>query len=372
MKNMKIWGRRALATVMGCLLVTGLCAPAAFAATADAYEPTTYRVTVYAGNQGTVSLGAGEPSASVQLDPSVALNGTADFSDLSYQVADGKYYAKGIRVAGLDNVRSDKNTDTVDEDGNPVNNAGADTILYAVPTADGTLANTAMLVTEDTDFVVAYGILANRVAYTVNYVDAATGEPLAEPQTFFGDIGDRPATAPQYIENYLPQASLVLLTLSQDETRNVVTFRYTRLAEGTTTTQQPSGRVDVEAPDGSTATNVYTTAPTPEATADAAEALATPGATPGDPANPVEAEPLTTDAGTQVIGADGTPLSAPDVESINDEDNALASGQQPGGQVPEASTAWIPWAAAAVAIAALIAFILVRARKQQVSEDSAK
>lgn len=373
MKNMKIWGRRALATVMGCLLATVLWAPAAFAATADAYEPTTYRVTVYAGNQGTVSLGTGNPSVSVQLDPPVALNGTADFSDLSYQVADGKYYAKGIRVAGLDNVRSDKNTDTVDENGNPVNNAGVDTTLYAAPTADGTLANTTVPVTEDTDFVVAYGILANRVAYTVNYVDAATGEPLAESQTFFGDIGDRPATAPQYIENYLPQASLVLLTLSQDETKNVVTFRYTRLAEGTTTTQQPSGRVDVEAPDGSTATNVYTTAPTPEATAAAAaSAPAAPGATPGDPVNTIEAEPLTTDAGTQVIGADGTPLSTPDVESINDEENALASGQQPGEQVPAASTAWIPWAVAAVAIAALIVFILVRARKQQAAEEPAE
>lgn len=63
----------------------------------------------------------------MQLDPLVELNGTADFSDLAYQVEDGKYYAKGIRIAGLDNVRSDRNTDTVDESGNPVNSEGADT-----------------------------------------------------------------------------------------------------------------------------------------------------------------------------------------------------------------------------------------------------
>ena len=30
-----------------------------FRGTAEVYQPTTYRVTVYAGNQGTVSLGAG-------------------------------------------------------------------------------------------------------------------------------------------------------------------------------------------------------------------------------------------------------------------------------------------------------------------------
>lgn len=370
MKNMKKWGRRALAAMMGCMLATTLCVPAAFAATADAYEPTTYRVTVYAGNQGAVSLGDAAAAESVQLDP-VALHGEVDFSDLVYQVEDGKYYAKGIRVAGLDNVRSDKNTDIVDANGNPVNTTGADTALYAVPAADGTLANTTVPVTEDTDFVVAYGILANRVAYTVNYVDAATGETLAESQTFFGDIGDRPATAPQYIENYLPQATLVLLTLSDDESKNVITFQYTRLAEDTTTTQQPSGRVDVQAPDGSTATNVYTTTPTPEQVAAAAAGAGT--TTPGDPVNPIEVAPLTTDAGTQIIAADGTPLAAPDVETINDDDTALAAGQQPGdATAPAANTAWIPWAIAAAVCAAAIAFILIRARKQQPAEDTAE
>lgn len=368
MKNMKIWGRRALATMMGCLLATTLCAPAAFAATAEVYQPTTYRVTVYAGNQGTVSLGADAPASSIQLDPLVELNGAANFSNLAYQVEDDKYYAKGIRIAGLDNVRSDRNTDTIDGNGNPVNNPGVDTTLYAVPTADGALANTTVSITEDTDFVVAYGILANRVAYTVNYVDAETGAALADSQTFFGDIGDRPAAAPQYIENYLPQATLVLLTLSSDESKNVITFRYTRLAEETTTIQQPSGRVDVEAPDGSIVINVYTTAPTPDQAAAAAEA-ATPVTTQGNPVNPIEAEPLTTDTGAQIIGADGTPLSVPDVESINDEDNALASGQQLGEQASVVSSAWVPWAIAAAVIAAIIVFILVRSRKKQADEE---
>ena len=202
----------------------------------------------------------------------------------------------------------------------------------------------------------------------MNYVDA-DGNPLMDSQTFFGDIGDRPATTPVYIENYLPQASVVLLTLSEDEAKNVITFRYTRLAEGTTTEQQPSGRVDVITSDGSRAPGVYTTAITEQEAVAAANQAATRAAT-ADPANPIEATPLTTDAGTQVIAEDGTPLDAPDVETINDDENALASGQQPGDSTPVANTAWIPWAVAAAVLACLIAVILLRARKEQQGEEA--
>ena len=166
MMNMKNWGRRALTVMLAGTLAATVAAPTAFAATADAYKPTEYRVTVYAGNQGKVSLGDADQAAeSVQLDPAAGLNGVADFSDIEYTVENEKYYAKGIRVAGLDNVRSDKNTDTVDAEGNPVNTAGVDTMLYAVPTPDGGLGNTSVPITEDTDFVVAYGILASRGLY---------------------------------------------------------------------------------------------------------------------------------------------------------------------------------------------------------------
>lgn len=377
MSIVKKLGHRALSLFAACALVLTMT-PVAFAATADSYKPTTYRVTVYAGNQGTVALAGSEGAASVQLE-AVPLNGTADLSGISYLVPDdSKYYAKGLRIAGLDNIRSDKNTDTVDEDGNPINVAGVDTTLYAVPMANGEVGNATVQVTEDTDFVVAYGILANRVSYTVNYVDA-DGNQLLEPQTFFGDIGDRPATAPIYIENYLPQATLVVLTLSSDEAQNVVTFRYTRLAEGTTTTQQPSGRVDVTAPDGSTATGAYNTTVSPEDAAAAADQAARAAATaadgnadtPGDPENPVEATPLTTDAGTEVIAADGTPLAVPDVETINDDENALASGEQVSDlAAPAANTAWIPWAVAAAVIVAAMVFVLLRAHQKTQEEEA--
>lgn len=371
--------RRMASAAMACALTLALSVAAVPAYAAAPYTPEAYRVTVYAGNNGTVSLGEGDAAASVALDGGVALNDTADFSSLQYHVTNDKYYVKGIRLAGLDNIRSDKNTDEVDAAGNPINVAGVDTVLYAMPTADGSLVNTDVRISEDTDFVVAYGILANRVSYTVNYVDA-DGNPLHDPQTFFGDIGDRPATAPIYIENYVPDASLVLLTLSEDEANNVVAFRYTRLAEGASTVQQPSGRVDVVVPNGSTATGVYTTAPTteevavagaaPEAAAPATDETTTAGvdgpAAEGSAATPV----LTTDDGTQVLAADGTPLATPEPQTINDDENALAGAANDGLQQDAQAASWWPWALAAAVIAATIVFIVVRARKMQKEDTS--
>lgn len=361
--------RRVVSKVMACALVLMLSAATVPAYAADAYTPEAYRVTVYAGNNGTVSVNGSSPASSVELASGVPLNGTADFASLQYQVENEKYYVKGIRLAGIDNIRSDKNTGELDAEGNPVNMAGADTVLYAVPTANGELANTEVRISEDTDFVVAYGILANRVSYTVNYVDTE-GTTLREPQTFFGDIGDRPATAPVYIENYIPDASLVVLTLSEDESKNIVTFRYTRLEEGAATIQQPSGRVDVIAPNGSVATGVYTTEATPEAAAAAtANEVTTPAAVDSaQPANPVEAELVTTDDGSQVLTADGTPLASPEPQTINDDENALAASTDTGTPSETQAAPWLPWLIAAAVVAALIIFILVKARKKQQEE----
>ncbi len=262
MKNMKKWSRRLGAMCGAVVLATALAAPAAFAdetATAvpaagamTSYEGTTYTVTLYSGNQGTFAGGETQRVFSDQV-PGEPLS----FEGVTLDVpTDSKYYAKGVRLAGLDNERSDKNRDGE-------NLAGAKTPMVAYVSGDGTLVGS-VPVTEDADYVVAYGIMANRVAFTVNYVDAADGTELAEPQTFFGDIGDVPATAPVYIENHVPHATLIDIVLSEDEAKNVITYRYTRLAEGTTTEPQPDGTVDTVNPDGSRAEGVHTTTPTHE------------------------------------------------------------------------------------------------------------
>ena len=248
---------RVLGLICAGALASSLAAAPAFAepasdsaasSLAQSYEGTTYSVTVYGGNQGTVN-----GAESVELSP-LAMGDTVDFSGITVEVpADSKYYAKGIRLAGLDNVRSDKNRDGK-------NTVGELTVMAAqVNAVTGELVGSATVV-EDTDFVVAYGVLANRVSFTVTYTDAE-GNELAEPQTFFGDIGDVPATAPVYIEGYVPDASLLTKTLVEDESQNVFPFVYTRLASDFQTEENPSGGVDVIGPDGSTAPDVYVPAP---------------------------------------------------------------------------------------------------------------
>ena len=177
---------------------------AAPATTALATQPGnayTYKVTLSAGNKGSIS---GQEKIEVQ-----DLNAGDDVSfDLSQiQVTDEKYYVKGIRLSGRDNAEA--------------------------------LAAPAFNVDGDADYVVAYGIKGNQVAYTVQYQDE-DGNTLAESQTFYGNVGDKPVVAYHYIENFVPQALALTKTLSENEADNVFTFTYApgetnRVVETTTT-----------------------------------------------------------------------------------------------------------------------------------------
>ncbi|MDE8701641.1 MucBP domain-containing protein [Adlercreutzia equolifaciens] len=357
MSLFKMKATKALGLVCAAALSLSLVAAPAFAEPTDdaaseqtpaaekvSYAGTTYTVKVYGGNQGTIN---GQDS--VVIDD-VAPGETVDFSSLAIEVPeDSKYYAKGIRLAALDNVRSD----------NIRGEEVTSTVYYANVSTDGSLVAAApAVITEDTDFVVAYGIQANRVAYTVTYSDA-DGNEIAPSQQFFGDIGDVPATAAAYIEGYVPRADVLTKTLTANEAENVFPFVYDRLAEGYTTVPNPDGTVTIIAPDGSTVPDAYrttVTATTPTATTvDAAEADAE-----GDEG----VTPLVTDAGTEVISDEGAPLAAPTEENLDDNETPMAAGATPGAEQP-ANTAWIPWAVAAAAIALLIVFILLRGRKKQ-------
>lgn len=165
---------------------------------ADTY---TYKVTVYAGNKGTIDGQEQKEIADLSLGSQVIL----DIN--SVKVTDDKYYVKGFRLSGRDNEEA-LATPTIEVDG-------------------------------DVDYVVAYGIKGDMVAYTVNYQDAE-GKVLADSQTFYGNAGDKPVVAYKYIENYIPQALALTKTLSDNENENVFTFTYTpgetdRIVETTTT-----------------------------------------------------------------------------------------------------------------------------------------
>ena len=106
---------------------------------------------------------------------------------------DGKYYIGGIRESGRDN---------------------------------NTVGKSAFVVESDQEYVAAYAIAGNMVAYTVNYQDA-NGNALSDSETFYGAVGDQPVVAFKYFENYRPQAYNLMKTLSSNEAENIFTFVYT-------------------------------------------------------------------------------------------------------------------------------------------------
>lgn len=181
-------------------------------------EPYTYTVTLSAGNQGTLTGTQGIRTSGTVIEA----NGKIVISNLNYgdtivfenpqnyvSVSDDKYYALGVRESGFDNSDVEDNSPNL------------------VATVE---------VTDDADYVVAYGIAGNMVQYTVNYQDA-DGNQLAESRTFYGAVGDKPVVAFQYIEGYVPQAYNLTKTLSENGADNVFTFQYTPIPEGTVIVQ---------------------------------------------------------------------------------------------------------------------------------------
>lgn len=192
---MKKW-KRLLVSLLTVAMTIGTASINVMAA-----EPYTYTVTLSAGNKGTIN---GQNKIEVA---NLSSGSTVTFNLNDIQVTDDKYYVKGIRLSGRDN--------------------------------DETLAAPSFTVDKDADYVVAYGIKGNMVAYTVNYQDAS-GKSLAESQTFYGNVGDKPVVAYRYVENYIPDALALTKTLSDNESENVFTFTYTpgatdRIVETTTT-----------------------------------------------------------------------------------------------------------------------------------------
>ena len=96
-------------------------------------------------------------------------------------------------------------------------------------------------VDHDCDFIVAYGMPDNLVDYTINFVDAETGAVLADPITYYGNVGDKPVVAYEYIEGYRPLYRNITGTLQKDG--NSWSFPYLKL-----TPIQPEPATTEEAP----------------------------------------------------------------------------------------------------------------------------
>ena len=169
---------------------------------ADVKEAYTYKVTLYAGNRGEFNTNVvtvdnanakiTESAGKIVIEDLEAGDKVSVSQNIA-KVTDDKYYVKGIRLSGRDN--------------------------------DSENITTLIEVEKDVDYVVAYGIKGNQVAYTVNYVDV-DGNVLAEADTFYGNVGDKPVVAYKYIEGYVPEVYGFTKTLSENADDNVFTFVY--------------------------------------------------------------------------------------------------------------------------------------------------
>ncbi|NCB92773.1 MAG: hypothetical protein EOM40_09480 [Clostridia bacterium] len=279
--------KKLLVSLLSICVLFSLSAVSALAAS----EPYFYTVTLYSGNMGTIA-GADDSDRTIKTitkDATYGVPVTINLNDVT--VRDSKYYVKGIRFSGRDNSEL--------------------------------LSRTSVNVYGDTDLVVAYGVMANRVTYTVNYQDA-NGNEVAPSETLYGDVGDKPVVAYAYIENFVPQALALTKTLSSNEAENVFTFVYTpgdsgaiitnettEVLPGTTNITTVPGTTTTTPADGTAATPADGTAAagttTPE---DAAAAAGNDAATGAGPGNADAAAGDGTDA-----AADGETVAIPDEET---------------------------------------------------------
>lgn len=211
---MKQWRKLWHGILLGCTLVV-LSGQTVLAQKGGNEESYTYTVTLYAGEQGIFSSNKGVrvdnhmSRSSYQIGEPEHEGGQICITGLEYGdmvmvsaqacvslTEDSKYYVSGIRESGRDN---------------------------------NTIGSSAFLVDSDREYVTAYGIRGNMVAYVVNYQDEE-GNVLAESQTYYGTVGDHPVVAFQYVEHYQPQAYNLTKTLSSNEAENVFTFVYQRIS----------------------------------------------------------------------------------------------------------------------------------------------
>lgn len=155
-----------------------------------------YKVTLYTGNKGTIQ---GNTSLDVQVEKGQQISFNLTKIELQKE---SPYYIKGIRLSGHDSI--------------------------------DTLAPATFDVEADQEYVVVYGVKGQQVAYMIRYVDKQ-GKELLPQETLYGNVGDKPVVAYQYVEGYLPQTTAFTKTLSDNEKDNVFTFVYNNVSDNTTT-----------------------------------------------------------------------------------------------------------------------------------------
>lgn len=303
----------ALAAAFALVLAAAAVALPARVALATTGEPYTYQVRIWGGNHGTVQ---GQECATVYATVAYDTPVPLDRGWVELNADDGgKYYVKGFRKAGTDNL-------------------------------DGVLETATPHITEDSDFVVVYGVSKELVSYTVSFVEYGTGKALANDQgetskTYYGNLGDETVVAFDYIAGYRPRYRNIKKTLGAEGTNNLV-FEYIPLAEGETedggTTSGGGAGGETE-----TTTTTYTTTVVEEGGAGgnggAGGAGGSDEAGAGDEAGGEDAGEDEAGAGSEVVGGGAADDEAesnepPATEEILDMDNPLA-GPDAGGDASD-------------------------------------
>lgn len=315
-----------------------------------------YQVTIFSGKQGSFSGTAGlvvkgaDYSVSNTADAIVIkdLNpgDTVSFEARSGAVAldkDSKYYVQGIRISGRDN--------------------------------NAAVENSSFEVTGDQEYVVAYGIKGDQVAYTINYQDA-NGNKLADSQTFYGNVGDKPVVAYTYIDGYTPEYRNLTKTLSANAAENVFTFNYlpyetvTVTTPGQTITNTTEQTVTV--PGGTTTTTGGTTGTTGGTTGTGTNANGgnAAGTTTGNgDAQGTDATGGTTqdaqgNEDTTTIGDEDTPKADQDLKDLDDEDVPKSDKDLDGNKKVKKSLPLVAGVGIGVAALAALAAGIVIVRKR--------
>ena len=289
-------------------------------------EEYSYTVRLYAGNQGQLTGSGISAPANAKVSKSgaeITITGLK-YGDTVYmspqdaaKSTDSKYYVKGIRRSGRDNSEATESS---------------------------------FRVASDRDYVIAYGISGNLVAYRVNYLDE-DGNELLGSDTYYGNPGERQYVSSRYIDGYQPQALNMVKSLSTDESKNVFDFRYA-----------PAGEEEEAAPAaGGAAAPAGGEAAAPaggNAAAPAGDDAAAGGAE--DPADAVGG-----DAAVPVPD-EQTPQALQDLDQIEDEAvpeaNLDANGNR-GGTRMSYLPIYIGIGAAAIAALAATVFYLKRRQK---------
>ena len=328
-------------------LAAVVLAAAVMVATAPAYAYD-YTVRVWGGNQGTVSGPNGSKDggkyAEVTVEKGTPLTLSSTFT---VNKKNDKYYIKGFRPGGADN---DKRKSENNNESNGESNL-----------------RDAIVVNEDMDFVVAYGVAGNMVSYTLHFVGQGTGRVLADPITRYGAQGDKPVAAYEYVEGYRPLYRNITGTLKASG--NDWTFEYVRLNQGGSSSSS------------SAASSSSSSGASQGAGAGGGASSSTTAAGAGTPAGGAPTSSTAQGAGAQAPTQSSSSSAAtpPETEEILDQDTPLA--QQPTDNNPDGSAtndqqdAGIPIGAIIGIVVALLAgagliFVLMKRRQEEDAQQA--